>query len=245
MATISFWLNAFIPKVVPGYTQIIPSGVHVNKTAVPLPGVARLWPGNTFKDWNAGYLTDQRGFDSDEAASARMHCWAEVDLSKLQLAKQVHRSSGTTQVNMKTGEQTGFAYSNMDRCNFTVKPQSNHPGAPGAIFGASRGGSTFPHLRDSPNGINIDLVAAAGDPLVGMAADIDFGGTFVISVGQGVNSVSISFYGKIDDFPAYDCYATYQGATKPIFTSAPPPGNTVVNLLGNANRDVSGSAVFQ
>jgi hypothetical protein len=71
MPAISIWINAFSPRSVPGYTQTLSAGKHAGKTAAPLPGVARLWPGNTLKDWNAGYLTDQRPFDSSPGARGR------------------------------------------------------------------------------------------------------------------------------------------------------------------------------
>ena len=246
MPVISFWLNAFIPRTVSGYTQTLAAGLHVGKTAVPLPGVARTWPGNTFKDWNAGYLTDQRGFLDNVTASSRMHCWAEVDLGSLTLGRQDHTSSGTTEVNLSTGVQTGFGYADMRRCRFS---QHAPPfGGVGAIFGASRGGSTMPqpvpHFGPGVRGsTDVRLVAAAGDPLVGMAADIDYNGTFTITI-DGAGGVAIAFSGMIDAFPAYDCYATLNGVTKTLFTNSPPPGNTVASLLGGANRSVTGSASF-
>lgn len=243
MPTLDFWMNAFIPKTVTGYTKTVPMGKHTGKTAVPLPGIARLWPGNLFKDLDAGYLTDQRGFDNRPAASSRMHCWAQVDLDKLDLVKQSHTSSGTTEVNLSSGVETDFAYADMSRCFFKVKPSSTPSGAGGAIFGAARGGSTFPKPI-STAGVNVELVAMAGDPLVGMAADIDFEGLFMIATDPGRTRVEIRFNGLIDAFPAYDCYAAFNGATKNIFGANPPPGNTVANLLGGASRPVSGSASF-
>ena len=85
MSKIIFWINSFIPKTVSGYTVVIPKGVHVNKTAIPLPILARLFPTlqNTFKDLNTGYLTDQRGFDDKYGASARMTSVANFDLNTL------------------------------------------------------------------------------------------------------------------------------------------------------------------
>jgi len=248
MPTVSFWLNAFIPRTVVGYTVLLKSGVHAGKTAIPLPGAARLWPGNTLKDWNCGYLTDQRTFNNTVSASCRMQSWAEVDLTTLRMTRQSHRSSGTTQVNLESGAQTGFAVADMSRCEFT-QPSSAPPfGGIGAIFGASRGGSTMPvpPPRLAPGGVGsvtLQLSAAAGDPLVGMAADIDYEGLLPIAV-AGPGRVTVSFNGKIDAFPAYDCYASYNGATQTMFTSNPPPGNTVTNLLGSANRPVSGSVTF-
>src|SRR5262249_55742419 len=119
MPTVQFWLNAFIPRTVTGYTQTLTAGPHTGKTAVPLPGIARLWPGNTFKDWNAGYLSDQRTFDSSLTASCRMQSILEVDIAgPPRMVGQTHRSSGTTEVNLSSGAQTGFAVADMSRCSY-------------------------------------------------------------------------------------------------------------------------------
>jgi hypothetical protein len=227
MPIVTFWLNAFIPKTVTGYTKVLTAGPHAGKTAIPLPPIARAWPGNTFKDWDAGYLTDQRDFDPSPTNSVRMQSLAKVELAGPEgptlINPQTHRSSGTTEVNLASGVQTGFKVADMTRCKFSVLPR--------------RVSGVFTSL-------NVELVGKAGDPLVGMAADIDYEGTFTVSVGSTPGAVSVSFQGKIDAFPAYDCYASFNGVTKKIFKSPPPPGNTVANLLGYANRPISGTAPF-
>jgi hypothetical protein len=233
MPIVTFWLNAFIPKTVAGYTKPLKSGPHAGKTAIPLPGISRLWPGipflvtgNTFKDWNAGYLTDQRDFDPSPTNSVRMQSLAKVELAGAEgptLISQAHRSSGTTEVNLVSGVQTGFKVANMSRCKFGVLPR--------------RVSGVFTSL-------NLELVGKAGDPLVGMAADIDYEGTVTISVGSTPGAVTVSFDGKIDAFPAYDCYANFNGVTKEVFKSSPPPGNTVADLLWYANRPISKTARF-
>src|SRR5262249_32257466 len=148
MPVVTFWLNAFIPKTVAGYTKVLPTGPHAGKTAIPLPGIARLWPGNTFKDLDAGYLTDQRGFDSSPSNSVRMQSLAKVELAGAEgptLIEQKHRSSGTTEVNLVSGVQTGFKVADMTRCKYSVLPR--------------RVSGVFTSL-------NVELVGKAGDPLV-------------------------------------------------------------------------------
>jgi len=252
MPTVQFWLNAFIPRTVSGYTQTLTAGPHTGKTAVPLPGVARLWPGNTFKDWDAGYLSDQRTFDSSQTASCRMQSILEVDVSgpAPRMVGQTHRSSGTTEVNLSTGVQTGFAVADMSRCSFTVLPPPSPPGGGVGLFAghtsAGRGSVGFPVLTAmrAMTSIRVSLVGQAGDPLVGMAADIDYTGTVTIALRGAPGSLSVDFEGLIDAFPAYDCYAQFNGVTKTLFTNSPPPGNTVANLLGNANRPITGRVGF-
>ena len=249
--TVTFWISAFIPKSVKGYTQAITKGVHLGKTAVPLPAIARTWPGNWTKDWNAGYLTDQRGFSNSQSASHRMQSSAIVDLVTKRMLHSAHTTSGTTEVNLVSGVQTGFMNADMSRCSMTQKaPTFRGPppfGGVGAHLRATQGGTTFPgQTRPDPPATGpaeLHLIAKAGDPLVGMAADIDFVGVFTVSPTSG-GKFSVSFNGKIDDFPAYECYATFNGVTKTLFTNSPPAGNTVVDLLGFAKRSVSGSVSF-
>jgi hypothetical protein len=251
MPTVVFWLNAFIPRDVTGYTSRLSKGPHAGKTAIPLPGIARLWPGNTFKQSDAGYLTDQRGFDASPDASVRVQSLVEVDVSTLTLARQVHRSSGTTEVNLVTGAQTGFRLSNISRCLFQeVKAgRSGQPGGTGPLTTVARGGGTTVAALDRPRpgcygSMRLQLTGAASDPLVGMSADIDYEGIVSIDGGATPGSVIVTFDGKLDDFPAFECYASFNGATKSIFTAPPPPGNTVVNLLGDADRPIVGGAKF-
>jgi len=225
MPIVSFWLNAFIPRTVPGYTKVLAAGPHMGKTAIPLPTLAR--PLNPFKGWDAGFLTDQRGFDSSPTNSVRMQSLARVELAgpsgPTLIGPHIHRTSGTTEVDLDSGKQTGFQKADMSRCRFSVLPR--------------RVSGLFTSL-------DVQLVGKANDPLVNLSADIDYEGTFTISAGSTPGSLSVSFQGKIDAFPAFDCFASFNGATKEIFKAGPPPGNTVVNLLGYANRPVSGTVRF-
>lgn len=225
MPIVSFWLNAFIPRTVSGYTQVLAAGPHKGKTAIPLPAIAR--PLNPFKGWDAGYLTDQRGFDPSPTNSVRMQSLARVELAgpagPTLIAPQIHRTSGTTEVDLASGAQTGFQMANLSRCQFSVLPR--------------RVSGVFTSL-------DVQLVGKASDPLVNLSADIDYEGTFTISLGSTPGSVSVSFQGKIDDFPAFDCFASFNGTTKELFRADPPRGNTVVSLLGPASRPISGAARF-
>ena len=180
MAKLTFWISSFIPASVPGYTVTIGAGVHRGKTAVPLPSAARLWPGNTFKAWNAGYLTDQRTFSNSPTASARMRSLIEIETTTCTEIAQSHTSSGTTEVDLASGVQKGYAVADMSRCKYTPNPAM----------------TTYHFYRK--------LEAAAGDPLVGMAADIDYKGTLILTVHSGGSKVVVDFEGMIDDFPAYE-----------------------------------------
>jgi hypothetical protein len=253
---LKFWINAFIPREVPGYTKLISKGPTAGKTAISLPGMARLNPLNTinpfnflgdnkvFKGPDIGYLTDQRDFDKSFDASSRMQSWIEITVAPHPgIVNSGHRSSGTTEVYIDTGEQRGFDRADMSRCSFT--PLRTEPPA-------IRGGTYRTPLLGIPLSVEypvsgdpihkVELSAAAGDPLVSAAADIDYKGT--ISVQMSATRCHVSFDGFIDDFPAYDCYAQVGGVTKLLFKVPPPKGNSVTDLLGGPSRRVMGRAAF-
>ena len=92
--------------------------------------------------------------------------------------------------------------------------------------------------------MKVFVEGAAGDPLVSAAADIDYEGWFTLRLDSAAKQLTVEFEGKIDAFPAFECYALFHNVTKPLFTIPPPPGNTVSNLLGGPNRNVRGSVSF-
>lgn len=228
---LKLWISAFIPREVPGYTVLVNAnrkyfGKHTGKTAVPLPVLARLHPFNLTKNTSAGYLTDQRTFSDmspiGRLPSVRMRSLAELMIGKAGqavLVNQIHESSGTTEVDTKTGDELGFLFANMSRCSW--------------------------QFTEEKGVIRLKVIGQASDPLVAAAADIDYVGTFTVRPDHPLrNLVTVEFSGKIDAFPAFECYAQLNHVTKTLFTAAPPPGNTVVNLIGPANRPVSGKVVF-
>lgn len=246
---LTVWINAFIPRTVAGYTKTIARGAHSGKTAVPLPGLARLNPLNTFKNWDAGYLTDQRDFDSNITASVRMRSIATITISPpdARLSSTRHESSGTTEVDMDTGDQLGFAVADMTRCRWGVLNQTRvlpiRMGTVRVPFGGSAPLNVGMRPNPTPT-FTLTVLGQAGDPLVSAAADIDYEGTFTIALLAGGQTVVVEFEGRIDAFPAFEAYARLDTVTKTLFTSPPPAGNTVTNLLGGPNRPVAGRVSF-
>lgn len=240
---VSFWINAFIPGTVPNYTQVIEMGEHAGKSAIPLPGAARL--ANWFKKEGSGFLTDQRGFDAAPGASTRMRSIAEIEIKgeTATLISAKHETSGTYEVDISDGSQLGFADANLKKCRF------------GSLIPTSRArtGQTVKVLGfNAPEweklqapAWDITVSGAGSDPLVFGSADIDYTGTFTIALDPtDQQKVTVSFNGKIDAFPAFEAYARVNCRTQTLFQSPPPPGNTVMNLLGWANRTTHGSATF-
>jgi hypothetical protein len=265
------WINAFIPRDVPDYTIRIMRGENVGKTAVPLPLVSRIpipITNNLIKPPNTGYLTDQRSFNSSANASVRMQSFITIDLPTGQVSG-LHQTSGTTEVNIETGETRDNAEADMSNCQHSP-PYDVLYGLAETLYSRRRilrygpdpkGEVNFSVYQDlkafrqisrpwhwdpseSKFGLMVNVKGAASDPCVRHAADIDYDVSFVVDVDQEAGRVSVACLGLIDDFPAFEAYAKYLGETKTLFIVPPPPGNTVVNLLGSADRAVTGVTMF-
>ena len=249
---LKIWVNAFIPRNVKGYTMAIDVGEHRGKTAVSLPGLARIDCFNTFKPKNTVYLTDQRGFSSNLTASHRMQSLIDIQLSNNPaVVRMSHTTSGTTEVDMDTGTVLGFDKAKMTGCSFSPL-MANHPS--NAVrhnmnrYSAQRGGfvgnqSAAATAAPSHLVYETRLRASVSDPLVSSSANIDYNGVFKVSINPSRPSYClIDFEGKIEPFPAFECYAELNGVVKTICTAAPLPGKTVMDLVGNANRFISGRA---
>ena len=88
------WINAFIPRDVPGYTETIAVGAHAGKTAVPLPGPARLNPMKVRSE-EMRHLTDQRTFSNSPTCERATRSLAEMDFdTKLKSATALRPSLG-------------------------------------------------------------------------------------------------------------------------------------------------------
>jgi hypothetical protein len=185
-------------------------------------------PVNASCPW-VGYLTDQRTFGNSPIVPVRMRSIAEIQLvppSFIRHPGLEHVTSGTTEINKSSGVVTCVKSADMSRCsfsNFRVEPDPTTP-------------SNFT--------IKLDVKAAASEPCVNLAADIDYEGTFSVFCSPTAKMVQGTFDGKVDSFPAFEAYASLNGLTKPLFTVPPPPGNTVASLLGGASTPVGGLARF-
>jgi len=69
--------------------------------------------------------------------------------------------------------------------------------------------------------------------------------TFSERLRVNVAARSVKFDGKIDQFPAFDAYATINdGLGIMLFQESPPAGNTIMNLPGTANRPIVKTITF-
>ena len=207
---VSVWINAFIPRDITGISEAVPAGTYAGQTMIPgpVPGVSDC------------YLTDNRGFDPNQAASSRMQSKMNIDITgtaPVQIA-QVHQIGPTHEVDCEDGALEGTGTASNTRMQFT-------------------------NLRSpSPGIIEVDVKGAANNPLATGSPDIDYQGTFTIDT----TAKTVSFQGLIDSFPAFESYASVNGDPngKEIFVAPPPPGNTPKDLFGDASTSVSGTATF-
>jgi hypothetical protein len=207
--TVKFWLNAFIPRDVPGVSR--PAvGPHSGETMLPgpIPLVSDC------------VLTDQRDFSSAVHAPSRMHSEAEINVDTPSIAWQWHHCDFTHEVDCEDGE---------DECTQE---------------GVNRGSYTNLHIVPGSSSLfAIRLQAAAHNPCFTGSPDIEYEGMINVDL----SARTVAFDGRIDQFPAYEMYATANdGAGVPVFQTPPPPGNTPGDLVhtGGPNRPQSGKAVI-
>jgi len=225
--TFKVWVNAFIPADVPGVT--IPRPNHSGESMVPGAGPPGWVIGA--KTTDECYLGDSRDFDNEIHASSRMH--SEVEVGHLDTAPAVdfqwHQCGTSHGIDSSTGNElesataatSGMQFSNL-RGNATVDP----------VAGVD--------IDPNPNLVQIDYDGAAAMPLL-PSPDIDMNFVFKADPVGG----TVAFDGMVDEFPAYEIYATADnGSPKTMLNLMPPPGNTPLNLIGDADRPVSGSASF-
>ena len=88
--SISFWLNALIPRDIGGATTMLRHGEYRGLTALSA---------------SPCYLTDQRNFSNDLWASSRMQSWVKVDLSDAEpVLAQQHRCDDLIECDLLSGE---------------------------------------------------------------------------------------------------------------------------------------------
>jgi hypothetical protein len=245
---VTVWINAFIPRDVPGYTVAIRRGENAGMTAVPLPWQARVplpISNNLGKPVAAGFLTDQRSFSSSASSSVRMQSFIVFSFPTGDV-RGVHQTSGTTEVNMETGETRDYAEADMSDTKHSGpyavpyelaqslydQRESFRQGVPNnftmLLPGPIRSRATpwAGPAAEPKFGVMVNVIGAASDPCVKHAANIDYDVSFVVGVNQEARSVIVACLGFIDSFPAFESYAKCFGQTKTLFTVPPPPGNT-------------------
>ncbi|KAI6912618.1 hypothetical protein D0869_04229 [Hortaea werneckii] len=210
-----FWINAFIPLHFEDVTKPWPK--HPGKTMIE--GLTTFLP-----VFGGCFVGDQRGFSSDDKATARMHSRAWVQIgpdmgSKGYKMQQQHFCSPTTKVDCDDG---------------SIKDEGT-AGNEGMKFTEVAGGSA--------NRVSLKLKAGAGNPLVPGAPKIDYEGVLTIDRVKKF----VEFSGKVDDFPSFEAYAMIDGkGPYKIKQLGPAPGSDPTSLAtwNGVDRPFSGRVSF-
>ena len=163
--------------------------------------------------WRHSFLTDNRGHSVSPDASSRIHVELSVRVEELLVvAGSVAQKSWWT---IEVEPDTGE-----EHCKEKTKKPANYQ-----ISGP---------VGDQ---LKIHIVGEANNPCV-TSPDIDFFGDLVVDRA----SMQLNYSGKVDEFPAFEAYASVNGGPAlPVFRLGPKEGADVWNLFGPANRDVGGS----
>lgn len=105
--------------------------------------------------------------------------------------------------------------------------------------------ASFVTVFSAPYEVRLRVQLSVSHPfgsLLSLAGNMDVTGDLIIRRG----SRNIEVKGKVDDFPAYEAYATEGGSAfgKAIYTLSVPPGKKPKDLLGSPSRAASGSVVL-
>lgn len=159
------------------------------------------------------FLTDQRSFSNHIHAKSRMHSEFKVALSNSRLTfTQWHNCDFTTECDCEDGDEECRKQGSTSGMKFTfpVKPDPSRP-------------------------FKVTLKGAANNPCHGGSPNIDYVGTITVDLAAR----SLEFGGKIDEFPAFEAYATINdGAGVTMFQRSPKAGKTPANLFGGANVSI-------
>jgi hypothetical protein len=206
---IRLWLKSFVPDDVDG-AQPVPSGPHAGKSMFRSPGPIEAW-----------FLTDQRGFSEDPAASARMHSQIEIDLLEYRITGESHWCSPTIQVDHTTGEedcQETADTSDMHFTDFKASPEDNQ------ISMHLRGATKNSCLKIGP---------------VKVSPNLNYEGDIVLRLNESGDEAVVTFDGDIETYPAFEMYITVNdGPAVTIFREPILPGKTPTNLVGPPGRAV-------
>ena len=198
--------------------SFIPKDIAGYTKAVPNGGGKTMIPGPL--PTSDCFLTDQRTFSNSPTASSRTRSSVEIDTTTMTLITQKHHCDNTVEVDCEDGDV---------ECNKT--PDSS--------------GLTIAGFTSSGPKCSFVFEGGAGNPCAGAAApDIDWLANVAVEKQGGSISVKLGAGSLVEPFPAFEMYASLNGATKQIFQRPPDPGATPWNLVGPPNKAVSGSVVL-
>jgi hypothetical protein len=229
--TLRIWANAFIPRTVrvigaPDLTAPVLGGPHQGDTAIPGPIAPSV----------LGYfLTDQRDFSDNPAASSRMHHLVELDIAGASIRDEQKRCDPTIRI--------GSLEAGLEEC----KQRSSTADIKVADFTGESG-------QDGSRVLAFSLKAGAHNPCfdipinpatppgINPAPDIDWNLAVKVEIDADGETGRVSVSGRVEPFPAFEMYIRADGgATLPVFRLEPEQGKTPSDLFGLPNRSVAGT----
>lgn len=192
-----------------------------------IPGLTQPVPRQTNKTMIPGplptsdcYHTDHRSFSGDPTKSARARSRVDISERDLTLLNQEHHCGFTVECDCEDGD---------------VECREK----------ASTAGLKVKNFQAGANACTFTFEGGAGNPCVTMAPEINWlVNVEVKKVAGGKLQVSALAGSKIEPFPAFEMYATFNGTTRAIFREGPAPGTTPWDLVGGPTRGVSGTVVL-
>ena len=138
LTSIKFWINAFIPRDLPGLTKTMPKGRHRGSTMIPGP--------TPISDC---FLTDQRSFSNQINAKSRMHSEFSLRLEGQRLVfTEWHNCDVTCECDCEDGSVECEKKSNTDSMKFNFPPS---PDQSRRIRVTLRGAASNPCATGSPD----------------------------------------------------------------------------------------------
>lgn len=163
------------------------------------------------------FQTDNRAFDPAINAPSRMHSEVEIITTgdEPSISLQFHKCYPTHEIDCEDGQLECEKEGDVTRMNF----------------------SNLATLSESKFMFSIN--AAANNPCATGSPDIDYVGEITVDLAAR----TVSFSGFVDQFPAFEMYATSNGgAGATLFRAMPLPGKDPWNLFGGADRAQAGKA---
>ena len=164
--------------------------------------------------WSDCFLSDSRTFSSAINASSRLHLEVEADLSLQTWNFPAPKSSGTAELDCEDNDV---------ECAAVATP-------------------TASQMEDiGPGYMLFFFSAAASDPCVTQAPNIDVSGTLIVNT----TGRTISLTAMIEPFPDFEAYVSIDGgAPKRLFAISAAAGKSPWNLFGGASVPVNVAVTF-
>ena len=234
----SIWINAFIPNDIdvartrPGSSgdtmitlsdefkdKVRTAGGAVGSLVGPLGEIAGMAVAHKLVE--GCYATDERSFSPERDASFRMQTTLEGDGKSYREHVYLGTICGETVLyDCKTGKRLASGV-------------------------CKKGQGTELVIKNKrENMYEYSFRVKARNPVALVSSYIDYNADIVERWYDNRNELVIDVRGKVDEFPAFEMYANFNGTTKLLFSRYPDPGTGPEALIGGAKIEVKGYATF-